>query len=74
MKSRDEILNLSKEELPTKMHELVEEMDNLQLQKNTHQITNPMRIRQVRRDIARIKTLMREYDLGVRANNAESKQ
>lgn len=74
MKSRDEILNLSQEELPNKVQELLEEMVNLELQKNTHQLSNPMRIRQVRRDIARVKTLMREYELGKRKNKAEEKQ
>ncbi|MFC2088453.1 50S ribosomal protein L29 [Calditrichota bacterium] len=74
MKSRDEILNLSEEELPNKLQELQEEMDNLQLQKNTHQLTNPMRIRQVRRNIARIKTLMKEFDMKIRVKKAEVKQ
>ncbi len=74
MKSRDDILNLSQEELPNKVQELQEEMVNLQLQKNTHQLTNPMRIRQVRRDIARVRTLMREYELKKRINKAEEKQ
>jgi large subunit ribosomal protein L29 len=66
MKSRDEIFNLSSGELETKLAELLEEMENLQLQKSTHQLTNPLRIRMVRRDIARIKTLMVEYKNGRR--------
>jgi large subunit ribosomal protein L29 len=66
MKSRDEIFNLSSGELETKLAELQEEMENLQLQKSTHQLTNPLRIRMVRRDIARIKTLMVEYTNGRR--------
>lgn len=74
MKSRDEILNLSEEELPNKLQELQEEMDNLQLQKNTHQLTNPMRIRQVRRNIARIKTLMKEFEMKIREKKTEVKQ
>ena len=74
MKSRDDILNLSHEELPNKMQELQDEMVNLQLQKNTHQLTNPMKIRQVRRNIARVRTLMREYELKKRINKAEEKQ
>jgi len=74
MKSRDEIFNLSEEELPAKLQELLEEMENLQLQKNTHQITNPMRIGQVRRNIARVNTLMSEYKSGIRSKKAENKQ
>ena len=66
MKSKDEILNLTPDELVTKMNEFQEEMGNLQLQKATHQIANPLRIRQVRRNIARIKTLIKEYQSGIR--------
>ena len=74
MKSLDEIFNLSEEELPAKLQELKEEMENLQLQKNTHQLTNPMRIRQVRRNIARVNTLINEYKSGIRSTKAEKKQ
>jgi large subunit ribosomal protein L29 len=66
MKSRDEIFGLSSEELETKLTELKSEMGNLQLQKATHQITNPLRIRTVRRDIARVITLINEYKSGIR--------
>jgi large subunit ribosomal protein L29 len=72
MKSKDEILNLIPDELNKKMQVLQEEMENLQLQKATHQIANPMRIRQVRRNIARIKTLITEYQKGIR--NIEKKE
>ena len=75
MRSKDEILNLGSDELETKLAELQEEMENLQLQKSTHQLTNPMRIRTVRRDIARIKTLMTEYQKGIRtARRKEEKK
>lgn len=73
MKSREEILNLSSKELETKLTELHEEMDNLQLQKATHQLTNPLRIRTVRRDIARIMTLINEYDKSIRKQTIEEK-
>jgi large subunit ribosomal protein L29 len=74
MKSRDEIFNLSEEELPAKLQELKEEMENLQLQKNTHQLTNPMKIKQVRRNIARVNTLINEYKSGIRSKKADKKQ
>jgi len=73
MKSKENLLNLSPDELKTKLIELREEMGNLQLQKATHQITNPLRIRIVRRDIARVKTLMSEYDKGIRKANSVEK-
>ncbi len=67
------LLSLSAEELDAKLIELHEEMGNLQLQKATHQITNPLRIRLVRRDIARVKTLISEYKIGIRKTNVEEK-
>ena len=71
MKSREEIFNLIPSELETKLAELLEEMDNLQLQKTTHQITNPLRIRLVRREIARVKTLLSEHQKGIRIAKEE---
>ncbi len=74
MKTRDEILNLSQDELADKLVELQEEMANLKLQQATHQITNPLRIRIVRRDIARIRTLKAEFDSGIRSFNKVEKE
>ena len=74
MKSRDEILNLSPDELADKLTELQEEMANLKLQQATHQITNPLRIRLVRHDIARIKTMQSEYEKGIRSLNKVEKE
>jgi large subunit ribosomal protein L29 len=74
MKSKDEILSLGAGELESKLDELKLEMDNLILQKSTHQITNPMRIRTVRRNIARVKTLISEYQKGIRTAAATTEK
>lgn len=74
MKSKDEILNLNRDELETKLGELQEEMENLQLQKFTHQLTNPLRIRTVRRTIARVRTLISEYDKNIRVQKTKESQ
>ena len=74
MKSKEVLLNLSADELSGKLMELQEEMANLKLQQATHQITNPMRIRSVRRDIARIKTLQAEYGIGIRVAKSQEKE
>jgi large subunit ribosomal protein L29 len=71
MKSRDEILNLSPDELGSKLLELRGEMENLHLQKATHQLSNPLRIKIVRRDIARVMTLINEHTTGIRKINVE---
>jgi large subunit ribosomal protein L29 len=72
MKNREDYSGLSLEELKDKLVETVEEMDNLRIQKATHQLTNPLRIREVRREIARLKTFIRQHELNI--NVAKSEQ
>ncbi len=59
MKAR-ELRQLSEDELRKKEQELRQELFNLRFQKETHQLENVMRIRQVRRDIARVLTVINE--------------
>lgn len=47
----------------TRLRELQEEMFRLRFQFATRQLTNTARVRQVRRDIARMKTLQRQQEL-----------
>ncbi|WP_028991965.1 50S ribosomal protein L29 [Thermoanaerobacter thermocopriae] len=65
-----EIRELTNEELLQKLSELKTELFNLRFQLATGQLDNPMRIRDVRKTIARIKTILRERELGIRQNNA----
>ena len=58
-----ELRDLSDDELRTKGKELQEELFNLRFQLATGQIENVSRIRTVRRDIARVKTIQREREL-----------
>ena len=55
-----EIRELSSEELLQKEHDLKEELFNLRFQRATGQLENITRVTHVRRDIARIKTVLRE--------------
>lgn len=57
MKARN-LVGLSDEELAKKLQELQEELFNLRFQRATGRLENPMRFRQVRKDIARVKTVM----------------
>ena len=59
----NEILNLSTAELTEKVAGLKEELFNLRFQLATGQLENPMRIREVKKTIARIKTVQREEEL-----------
>jgi large subunit ribosomal protein L29 len=51
-----EVKDLTAEELAQKEAALREELFKLRLRQATAQVENPMRIRQLRRDIARVKT------------------
>lgn len=59
----NEIRNLSTAELDEKAAGLKEELFNLRFQLATGQLENPMRIREVKKTIARIKTVQREEEL-----------
>jgi large subunit ribosomal protein L29 len=49
-----------KDELRKELHELLREQFNLRMQKGTGQLSQPHRLRTVRRDIARVKTILNE--------------
>ena len=62
----NEIRDLEPEEQLDKLKALKEELFNLRFQHATGQLDNPMRIRQVKRSIAQIKTIVRERELNIR--------
>jgi large subunit ribosomal protein L29 len=64
-KKANDIRNLSTVEIETQVNELKDELFNLRFQLATGQLDNPMRIREVRKDIARAKTILRERELGI---------
>lgn len=57
--------DLSTAEIEHKVNSLKEELFNLRFQLATGQLENPVRIREVRKDIARAKTILRERELGI---------
>ena len=59
-----ELKDLTAEELRQKEAGLQEELFKLRLRQATAQVENPMRIRQLRRDIARIRTAQRALEPG----------
>ncbi|CAB4961996.1 MAG: 50S ribosomal protein L29 [Actinobacteria bacterium] len=60
-----ELRNLDNEELTAKLREAKEELFNLRFQGATGQLENHGRLRAVRKDIARIYTILRERELGI---------
>ena len=61
-----EIRDMNQTELNKQLSDLKSELFNLRFQLATGQLENPVRIRSVRKDIARIKTVMREEELGMK--------
>lgn len=62
----NEIRNMSQEDLEQKVVDLKTELFNLRFQLATGQLDNPSYIKSVRKDIARVKTILRERELGIR--------
>ena len=62
-----EIRELSREELETKLKDLKAELFNLRFQLAINQLDNPMRISAVKKDIARVKTVLRANELSANA-------
>ena len=60
-----ELRNMNQEELVAKLREAKEELFNLRFQGATGQLESHGRLRAVRRDIARIYTILRERELGI---------
>lgn len=58
-----ELRNLENDQLRVQIEDYYKELFNLRFQKVTGKLTNTARPRQVRREIARIKTILRERDL-----------
>jgi large subunit ribosomal protein L29 len=61
-----EIKELSPAELEQRLRDLQEEYQNFRFQHATRQLDNPLRLRFIRRDIARIRTLLQEFKSGRR--------
>jgi large subunit ribosomal protein L29 len=60
-----EIRELSLQELAVKIHDTHEELANLEFQHSLHQLDNSAKVRQVRRDLARMITIQHEAELGI---------
>jgi large subunit ribosomal protein L29 len=60
-----ELRELTIDELNKKMDESKDELFKLRFQLATGQLDNPLKIKQVRHNIARVKTIIRERELGI---------
>jgi large subunit ribosomal protein L29 len=64
MKAGD-VRALSPEERQQKLVEMKQELFNLRFQHATGQLENPQRLKQIKRDVARVQTVIREEELSV---------
>jgi large subunit ribosomal protein L29 len=71
---RAEMADLSKEQLEHKLTEIRDEHFKLRMRRGTEELTDPLRLRLLRRDVARILTLLREEELGLRKLATEEKK
>jgi len=60
-----EFRGMSEKELRGKLDDLKEELFNLRFQHAINQLENPNKLKDVKRDIARVKTVIREIELGI---------
>ena len=65
MMKAKELKNLSVEELYKKQNDLKKDLFMLRMQHATNQLENPMQIAAVKKDIARVKTIIREKETNV---------
>lgn len=63
----ESLRDLTKDELLQKLDELKHEMFNLQLRKGIRELDNPLKMRTLRRDVARINTILSEDNRGIRS-------
>ena len=63
---KSELSKLSKDELNTKLRDNQEALVNLRFQKALQQLDQPQKIRLIRKEIAQVKTAIREFELGKR--------
>ena len=68
MKAKD-LREKSHEELDKSLGDLEEQLFKLRFQKSTGQIENPQKIREVRKDIARVRTVLSEHRMTLEAAN-----
>jgi large subunit ribosomal protein L29 len=65
-----EFRSLSPEERRQKLVEIKQELCNLRFQHATGQLENPQRLKQIKRDVARVQTIIREEELSTHETEA----
>ena len=62
---------LTADEVRTRIRSCQDELFNLRFRNSVKQLDNPLKIREVRRDMSRMLTLLREHEKGIRRRSAQ---
>ena len=68
---KSELKEMNQAELENKLQDNLYALQNLRFQKSLQQLENPLGIKVLRRENAQIKTVLREFDLGLRTERSE---
>ena len=63
---KEELKELSIDELKSRLIDVQKELEELKFQKALQQLENPLQLRYLRKEIAQIKTVLNEFELGIR--------
>ena len=69
---KSELTEMTVPELKTKLQDDFESLQNFRFQKALQQLENPVQIKRVKKDIAQVKTLLKEYKLGIRTEGGDT--
>jgi len=69
---KSELTEMTVPELKTKLQDDFESLQNFRFQKALQQLENPVQIKHVKKEIAQVKTLLKEYELGIRTEAGDS--
>jgi len=69
---KSELTEMTVPELKTKLQDDFESLQNFRFQKALQQLENPVQIKHVKKEIAQVKTLLKEYELGIRTEGGDN--
>ena len=70
---KNELNDMTFSELEVKLKDNLDSLQNFRFQKALQQLEDPSQIRNIKREIAQLNTVLREYDLGLR-NKSDKKE
>ncbi|RTZ96943.1 MAG: 50S ribosomal protein L29 [Candidatus Neomarinimicrobiota bacterium] len=69
---KSELTEMTVPELETKLQDDLESLQNFRFQKALQQLENPVQIKHVKKEIAQVKTLLKEYELSIRTEEGDN--